>query len=60
MTVATAILSGDSGLSRYFVNKTIPNLERGRGIYARQELHRTRRSEAAHKLVTSHLRLVAK
>ena len=62
MTVATLpILSGDSGLSRYLNEiKRFPILSAEEEFMLAKSYTEHGESEAAHKLVTSHLRLVAK
>ena len=62
MTVATLpILSGDSGLSRYLNEiKQFPILSAEEEFMLAKSYTEHGESEAAHKLVTSHLRLVAK
>ena len=61
-TVATLpILSGDSGLSRYLNEiKQFPILSAEEEFMLAKSYTEHGESEAAHKLVTSHLRLVAK
>ena len=56
------MISGESGLARYLTQiRRFPMLKPAGGIYARQALAREHEDPgAAHKLVTSHLRLVAK
>ncbi|MDG2034252.1 MAG: sigma-70 family RNA polymerase sigma factor, partial [Rhodospirillales bacterium] len=62
MTVATLpVLSGDSGLSRYLNEiKHFPILSAEEEFMLAKSYTEHGESEAAHKLVTSHLRLVAK
>ena len=62
MTVATLpILSGESGLSRYLNEiKQFPILSAEEEFMLAKSYTEHGESEAAHKLVTSHLRLVAK
>ena len=62
MTATTLpILSGDSGLSRYLNEiKRFPILSAGEEYILAKEYLERGQSDAAHKLVTSHLRLVAK
>ena len=62
MTTATLpILSGESGLSRYLNEiKRFPILSADEELLLATNYLERGESEAAHKLVTSHLRLVAK
>ena len=62
MTTATLpILSGESGLSRYLNEiKRFPILSADEELLLAKNYLEQGESEAAHKLVTSHLRLVAK
>ena len=62
MTTATLpILSGESGLSRYLNEiKRFPILSADEELLLAKNYLEKGKSEAAHKLVTSHLRLVAK
>ena len=61
MTTATLpILSGESGLSRYLNEiKRFPILSADEELLLAKNYLEQGESEAAHKLVTSHLRLVA-
>ena len=52
--------SSITGLSIYLLNKKIPNVGCGGGIYVGEKLKDNGNIKSAHKLVTSHLRLVAK
>ena len=62
MTIATLpVLSGDSGLSRYLSEiKQFPILSAEEEFMLAKSYTEHGESDAAHKLVTSHLRLVAK
>ena len=60
-TTTLPILSGESGLSRYLNEiKRIPILSADEELLLAKNYLEKGESEAAHKLVTSHLRLVAK
>ena len=62
MTVASLpVLSGENGLSRYLNEiKQFPILSAEEEFMLAKSYSEHGESEAAHKLVTSHLRLVAK
>ena len=60
-TTTLPILSGESGLSRYLNEiKRFPILSADEELLLAKDYLEKGKSEAAHKLVTSHLRLVAK
>ena len=60
-TTTLPILSGESGLSRYLNEiKRFPILSADEELLLAKNYLEKGESEAAHKLVTSHLRLVAK
>jgi len=60
-TTTLPILSGESGLSRYLNEiKRFPILSADEELLLAKDYLEQGKSEAAHKLVTSHLRLVAK
>ena len=60
-TTTLPILSGESGLSRYLNEiKRFPILSADEELLLAKNYLEKGKSEAAHKLVTSHLRLVAK
>ena len=60
-TAVLPILSGDGGLSRYLNEiKQFPILSAGEEFMLAKSYQEHGESEAAHKMVTSHLRLVAK
>lgn len=60
-TTTLPILSGESGLSRYLNEiKRFPILSVEEELLLAKDYLEKGKSEAAHKLVTSHLRLVAK
>ena len=61
VTTTLPVLSSDSGLSRYLNDiKSFPLLTADEELMLAERYAETGESEAAHKLVTSHLRLVAK
>ena len=61
MAAALPIISGESGLARYLAEiKRFPMLEPQEEYMLAKRWREHDDREAAHKLVTSHLRLVAK